>query len=122
MNFVTRGAILARIQPHERFHERLAVRFGVKDPQFGQDVSLYVFRLPFLTFVVDWLFAAFVIILIITAVAYYLNGGKLWYSAPAATGPWVNIDEAPRGVAEVVPPDESAATPRPSGPPPRRSS
>ena len=52
-----------------------AVRFGVKDPQFGQDVSLYVFRLPFLTFVVDWLFAAFVIILIVTAVAYYLNGG-----------------------------------------------
>ncbi len=52
-----------------------AVSFGVKDPQFGQDVSLYVFRLPFLTFVVDWLFAAFVIILIITVVAYYLNGG-----------------------------------------------
>ena len=52
-----------------------AVRFGVKDPQFGQDVSLYVFKLPFLTFVVDWLFAAFVIILIVTAVAYYLNGG-----------------------------------------------
>ena len=50
-------------------------RFGVKDPQFGQDVSLYVFRLPFLTFVVDWLFAAFVIILIITVVAHYLNGG-----------------------------------------------
>jgi hypothetical protein len=52
-----------------------AVKFGVSDPQFGQDVSLYVFRLPFLTFVVDWLFAAFVIILIVTAVAYYLNGG-----------------------------------------------
>ena len=52
-----------------------AVRFGVTDPQFGQDVSLYVFRLPFLTFVVDWLFAAFVIILIVTVVAYYLNGG-----------------------------------------------
>ena len=52
-----------------------AVKFGVNDPQFGQDVSLYVFRLPFLTFVVDWLFAAFVIILIVTAVAYYLNGG-----------------------------------------------
>ena len=52
-----------------------AVKFGVDDPQFGQDVSLYVFRLPFLTFVVDWLFAAFVIILVVTAVAYYLNGG-----------------------------------------------
>ena len=35
-----------------------AVRFGVQDPQFGHDVGFYVFRLPFLTFVVDWLFAA----------------------------------------------------------------
>ena len=47
----------------------------MKDPQFGLDVGFYVFRLPFLTFVVDWLFAAFVIILIVTAVAHYLNGG-----------------------------------------------
>ena len=65
-----------------------AVRFGVKDPQFGQDVSLYVFRLPFLTFVVDWLFAAFVIILIVTAVAYYLNGGiRLQVPAPPGQRP-----------------------------------
>jgi uncharacterized membrane protein (UPF0182 family) len=52
-----------------------AQSFGVEDAQFGQDVGFYVFRLPFLTFVVDWLFAAFVVILIITAVAHYLNGG-----------------------------------------------
>ncbi len=52
-----------------------AQSFGVDDAQFGQDIGFYVFRLPFLTFVVDWLFAAFVVILIITAVAHYLNGG-----------------------------------------------
>jgi uncharacterized membrane protein (UPF0182 family) len=49
--------------------------FGVADAQFGQDVGFYVFRLPFLSFVVDWLFASLLIVLIITIVAHYLNGG-----------------------------------------------
>src|SRR3954467_13758434 len=35
------------------------VPFGVKDPQFHKDVGFYVFQLPFLNFVVGWLFAAF---------------------------------------------------------------
>ncbi len=52
-----------------------AQSFGVADPLFDTDIGFYVFRLPFLTFLVDWLFAAFVIILVITAVAHYLNGG-----------------------------------------------
>src|SRR3954453_10773579 len=52
-----------------------AKSFGVKDPQFGKDVGFYVFRLPFFTFLFDWLFAALIIILIVTAVAHYLNGG-----------------------------------------------
>jgi uncharacterized membrane protein (UPF0182 family) len=51
------------------------VDFGVQDPQFHTDIGFYVFQLPFLSFVVSWLFAALVIILIITAVAHYLNGG-----------------------------------------------
>ncbi len=49
--------------------------FGIKDPQFDTDIGFYVFRLPFLTFLVSWLFASLVIVLIITAVAHYLNGG-----------------------------------------------
>ena len=52
-----------------------SVSFGQKDAQFGIDIGFYVFKLPFLTFLVDWLFAALVIVLIITAVAHYLNGG-----------------------------------------------
>jgi uncharacterized membrane protein (UPF0182 family) len=52
-----------------------SVSFGQKDAQFGVDIGFYVFKLPFLTFVVDWLFAALVIILVVTAVAHYLNGG-----------------------------------------------
>jgi uncharacterized protein len=49
--------------------------FGVDDPQFGRDVGFYVFKLPFLSFVVDWLFASLLIVLIVTIVAHYLNGG-----------------------------------------------
>jgi uncharacterized membrane protein (UPF0182 family) len=49
--------------------------FGVTDAQFGRDVGFYVFRLPFLSFVIDWLFASLLIVLIITTVAHYLNGG-----------------------------------------------
>jgi uncharacterized membrane protein (UPF0182 family) len=49
--------------------------FGIADEQFGRDVGFYVFQLPFLRFVTDWLFAAFIFIALITAAAHYLNGG-----------------------------------------------
>ena len=49
--------------------------FGATDPLFKRDIGFYVFQLPFLKFVADWLFAAVVIVLIVTAVAHYLNGG-----------------------------------------------
>lgn len=49
--------------------------FGIEDPQFGTDIGFYVFRLPFLSFLAGWLFAALLIVLIVTAVAHYLNGG-----------------------------------------------
>lgn len=52
-----------------------ATEFGIKDPEFGMDIGFYVFRLPFLEFIVEWLFAGLVIVLIVTAVAHYLNGG-----------------------------------------------
>ncbi len=51
------------------------VDFGVEDPQFHMDVGFYVFQLPFLRFCADWLFAGLVIVLLVTAVAHYLNGG-----------------------------------------------
>jgi uncharacterized protein len=50
-------------------------KFGVKDPQFHKDVGFYVFQLPFLKFIAEWLFAGLVIVLVVTAVAHYLNGG-----------------------------------------------
>ncbi|HEX4979190.1 MAG TPA: UPF0182 family protein [Acidimicrobiales bacterium] len=54
---------------------RNSVDFGVDDPVFDRDVSFYVFRLPFLSYLVDWLFVALVLVLVLTAVAHYLNGG-----------------------------------------------
>ena len=48
--------------------------FGVDDPQFGADVGFYVFRLPFLTFSIDWAFAAVVLITMLTAAMHFLNG------------------------------------------------
>src|SRR4051794_15658340 len=70
---VTGGSVASQWQEWILFTN--AKSFGVKDPQFGKDVGFYVFRLPFFTFLFDWLFAALIIILIVTAVAHYLNGG-----------------------------------------------
>jgi len=52
-----------------------SVKFGQKDPQFHKDIGFYVFQLPFLKFITEWLFAGLVIVLIVTAVEHYLNGG-----------------------------------------------
>ncbi len=51
-----------------------AVPFGQKDPVFGRDLSFFVFRMPFLSFLVDWVFSALLVALIVTCVAYVLNG------------------------------------------------
>ena len=58
--------------------------FGIKDPQFHQDIGFYVFRLPFLQFIAGWTFAALLVVLIVTAVFHYLNGGiRLQTPVPA---------------------------------------
>ncbi|HUC04618.1 MAG TPA: UPF0182 family protein, partial [Acidimicrobiales bacterium] len=51
--------------------------FGVKDPQFHKDVGFYVFKLPFMTFVVDWALAIVIVTLVVSVVFHYLNGGIL---------------------------------------------
>jgi hypothetical protein len=49
--------------------------FGIKDPQFHKDIGFYIFKLPFLSFVVDWTLAILIVILIVTTVFHYFNGG-----------------------------------------------
>jgi hypothetical protein len=67
------GSVSSQWQQWILFRNR--VNFGIKDPQFHKDVGFYVFTLPFLRFIFEWSFAALVIVLIVTAVAHYLNGG-----------------------------------------------
>lgn len=53
-----------------------AGNFGTAtDPQWHRNVGFYVFQLPFIKFLLDWFFVAVVVILIVTAVSHYLNGG-----------------------------------------------
>ena len=61
-------------------------KFGVKDPQFHRDIGFFVFRLPFLSFLVDWSLVALVVLFIVTAVAHYLNG------AIRTSGPSPRVD------------------------------
>ncbi|MGH9040395.1 MAG: UPF0182 family protein [Acidimicrobiia bacterium] len=62
-------------QWHEWVLFRNRVDFGASDAQFGTDIGFFVFTMPFLRFIFDWAFAALVIVLLVTAVAHYLNGG-----------------------------------------------
>lgn len=54
---------------------RNASTFGRKDETFGIDLGFYVFQLPFLRFVVGWLFSSLVVVLVATLISHYLNGG-----------------------------------------------
>lgn len=48
--------------------------FGVSDPQFNTDVGFYVFRLPFLSYVMTWMFAAVAVLGLLVAAAHIANG------------------------------------------------
>ena len=61
--------------------------FGVSDPQFHADVGFYVFELPFLGFVLDWLFVAMVFVLVMTVLTHVLNGGVVFASPVPSVRP-----------------------------------
>lgn len=62
--------------------------FGKKDPFFNKDIGFYVFDLPWLHFLVDYVMAIAVIALIIAALAHYLYGGiRLQSSSDRLSGP-----------------------------------
>ncbi|MBE7323543.1 UPF0182 family protein [Nocardioides sp. Y6] len=54
---------------------RNRVPFGSEDPYFGRDVSYYVFELPWLHFMVDFVLALAVVGLIAALLVHYLYGG-----------------------------------------------
>jgi uncharacterized protein len=63
--------------------------FGVRDPVFGQDIGFYIFTLPAVQAVYDWMFAWLFVALLIAAAGYYLDLAPL-----AMRGVWA----IPRGV------------------------
>jgi hypothetical protein len=66
-----------------------ATEFDKVDPQFHKDIGFYVFKLPFINFIIDWLFAGLVIVLLVTAVAHYMNGGIRFQSPMQRVTPQV---------------------------------
>jgi hypothetical protein len=54
---------------------RNAVPFGTKDPQFGLDISFFIFRLPFLQALLSFAFSLVTLSLIAAAAVHYLYGG-----------------------------------------------
>lgn len=49
--------------------------FGINDAEFGNDVGFYLFKLPFVTFVLDWLFMAVAFITLLVVATHVLSGG-----------------------------------------------
>jgi len=52
-----------------------ATSFGVKDPQFGKDISFYAFKLPMYQSLLSWAISIVVLTLLISAGVHYLYGG-----------------------------------------------
>jgi len=52
-----------------------SVDFGINDPQFGRDIGFFVFRMPFLSWLMGWLFTALMVVLVLTIAMHYLSGG-----------------------------------------------
>ncbi|MEX2627351.1 MAG: UPF0182 family protein, partial [Ilumatobacteraceae bacterium] len=81
-------AIILALPATTRWQDWLLFRnsqsFGVQDDQFGADVGFYVFDLPFISFAVQWLFAALIVVTLLTLAAHLLNGGVVFTSSMPA--------------------------------------
>ncbi len=49
--------------------------FGVKDPQFGMDISFFAFRLPFLQTLIGWAISTLILATLASAAVHYVYGG-----------------------------------------------
>ena len=71
-------AVLSGIAASHRWSDYLlfthAGTFGVNDPVFGQDVGFFVFRLPFLSFLLNWLIFTLAVTAIGSALIHYSDG------------------------------------------------
>jgi len=65
--------------------------FDATDPQFHKNVGFFVFKLPFLSFLVSWAFVTLVVIAVFTVIAHYLNGGIRVQSGTPNVAPQVKV-------------------------------
>lgn len=70
---------------------RAGGNFGRNDPFLGHDLGFYVFKLPFLGYLVGWLFAAVLITTIVVMAVHYLNGGIRMQMGGAGVDPQVKV-------------------------------
>ena len=49
--------------------------FGIKDPQFGMDISFFAFRLPFLQTLIGWAISTLILATLASAAVHYIYGG-----------------------------------------------
>jgi uncharacterized membrane protein (UPF0182 family) len=68
-----------------------ATKFPQTDPQFHKNIGFYVFQLPFINFVLNWLFVALIITLVVTVIFHYLNGGIRIQSPAQRVTPQVKV-------------------------------
>jgi uncharacterized membrane protein (UPF0182 family) len=54
---------------------RNATAFGINDPQFGLDISFFMFTLPFIRFLIGFGFAVLITSLVLAVFVHYLYGG-----------------------------------------------
>ncbi len=49
--------------------------FGVQDPEFGKDIGFYAFTLPFIEFLLGFVFAGLIVMFLANLLAHYVFGG-----------------------------------------------
>ena len=52
-----------------------STEFGIKDPQFGMDISFFAFRLPFLQTLIGWAISTLILATLASAAVHYIYGG-----------------------------------------------
>ncbi len=65
--------------------------FDATDPQFHKNVGFFVFKLPFLSFIISWAFVTLVVVAVFTVIAHYLNGGIRVQSGTPSVAPQVKV-------------------------------
>jgi hypothetical protein len=61
------------------------------DPQFHKNIGFFLFKLPFLSFIVQWAFISLVVIAVLVVIAHYLNGGIRVQSGAPSVAPQVKV-------------------------------